>query len=50
MCRTAAISFYPLSELQQILRTYTKMLSDMADVEDLTELEDVDGTISQPTS
>lgn len=38
-----------LSELQQVLRTYTKMLSDMADVEDLTELEDVDGTISQPT-
>ena len=39
-----------LSELQQVLRTYTMMLSDMADVEDLTELEDVDGTISQPTS
>lgn len=29
-----------LEALQLILRTYTKMLSDMADVEDLTELED----------
>lgn len=29
-----------LSELQNILRKYTKMLSDMAGVEDLTELED----------
>lgn len=36
-----------LSELQQVLRIYTKMLADMADVEDLTELEDVEGTISQ---
>lgn len=39
-----------LSELQQVLRTYTKMLADLADVEDLTELEDVDGTISHPAS
>ena len=30
-----------LSKLQAILRIYTKMLSDMAGVEDLTELEDV---------
>ena len=30
-----------LSKLQAILRTYTKMLSDMAGVEDLTELEDI---------
>lgn len=29
-----------LEELQTILRTYTKMLSDMAGVEDLTELEE----------
>lgn len=29
-----------LSELQDVLRTYTRMLADMADVEDLTELED----------
>ena len=28
-----------LEELQSVLRTYTKMLSDMARVEDLTELE-----------
>ena len=28
-----------LEELQSVLRTYTKMLSDMAGVEDLTELE-----------
>jgi len=34
-----------LSELQQVLRTYTKMLADMADVEDLTELEDIEKTI-----
>ena len=33
-----------LSELQQVLRTYTKMLADMADVEDLTELEDLDAS------
>ncbi len=39
-----------LSELQQVLRTYTKMLADIADVEDLTELEDQDRTISQPAS
>ena len=40
-----------LSDLQKVLRTYTKMLADMADVEDLTELEDdLDDTISQPTS
>lgn len=32
-----------LSELQTSLRYYTKMLSDMADVEDLTELEDLNG-------
>ena len=32
-----------LKELQSILRNYTKMLSDMAGVEDLTELEDRDG-------
>ena len=31
-----------LTELQLFLRAYTKMLADMADVEDLTELEDVD--------
>lgn len=30
-----------LSDLQAILRIYTKMLSDMAGVEDLTELEDI---------
>ena len=30
-----------LSKLQATLRIYTKMLSDMAGVEDLTELEDV---------
>ncbi len=30
-----------LKELQKVLKTYTKMLSDMAGVEDLTELEDV---------
>ncbi len=29
-----------LSDLQALLRTYTKMLADMADVEDLTELEE----------
>lgn len=29
-----------LSSLQAVLRTYTKMLADMADVEDLTELEE----------
>jgi hypothetical protein len=29
-----------LSELQNTLRIYSKMLADMADVEDLTELED----------
>ncbi len=29
-----------LAELQQILRIYTKMLADMAGVEDLTEMED----------
>lgn len=29
-----------LKELQKVLKTYTKMLSDMAGVEDLTELED----------
>ncbi len=29
-----------LGELQETLRTYSKMLADMADVEDLTELED----------
>ncbi len=28
-----------LAELQGVLKTYTKMLADMADVEDLTELE-----------
>ena len=28
-----------LNELQQVLRTYTKMLASMAGVEDLTELE-----------
>ena len=39
-----------LSELQQVLKTYTKMLADMADVEDLTDFEDVDGTISQSAS
>lgn len=32
-----------LLELQTTLRYYTKMLSDMADVEDLTELEDHNG-------
>ena len=32
-----------LSELQNILGSYTKMLSDMAGVEDLTELEDRNG-------
>lgn len=32
-----------LSVLQNILRNYTKMLSDMAGVEDLTELEDRNG-------
>lgn len=32
-----------LKELQKILKIYTKMLSDMAGVEDLTELEDVNG-------
>lgn len=30
-----------LSNVQSILRIYTKMLSDMAGVEDLTELEDI---------
>lgn len=39
-----------LSELQQVLRTYTKMLADMADVEDLTELEDLDGPVPGPAS
>lgn len=29
-----------LSALQEVLRTYTKMLADMAQVEDLTELEE----------
>ncbi len=29
-----------LKELQDVLKTYSKMLSDMAGVEDLTELED----------
>jgi len=28
-----------LEELQKVLRIYTKMLADMAGVEDLTELE-----------
>ena len=28
-----------LAELQEVLKNYTKMLSDMAGVEDLTELE-----------
>jgi len=32
-----------LLKLQTTLRYYTKMLSDMADVEDLTELEDYNG-------
>ncbi len=32
-----------LSEIQQSLRHYSKMLSDMAGVEDLTELEDDNG-------
>lgn len=32
-----------LLELQTTLRYYTKMLSDMAGVEDLTELEDYNG-------
>ena len=32
-----------LSELQDILGSYTRMLSDMAGVEDLTELEDRNG-------
>lgn len=36
-----------LSALQLVLRTYTKMLADMANVEDPTELEDVVGAISQ---
>ena len=31
-----------LSQLQQQLRTYTRMLADMANVEDLTELEKTD--------
>ena len=32
-----------LKELQNVLKAYTRMLSDMAGVEDLTELEDVNG-------
>ena len=30
-----------LADLQEKLRNYTKMLADMADVEDITSLEDV---------
>ena len=30
-----------LEQLQTVLRTYTKMLADMADVEDLSEMEDI---------
>ena len=35
-----------LAELQSVLRVYTKMLADMAGIEDISELERIEGTTS----
>lgn len=35
-----------LAELQSVLRVYTKMLADMVGIEDISELEEVEGTRS----